>query len=299
VSVNNSESILARLRNRAKEENITMQQLLNLFFQEEFLRRLSNSRYKDNLILKGGFFLYTISDFKFRPTIDSDYLIRNHSNDIKEIENLVHEIIGTDMQDEIIGIEVSKLEIISEIREYHGVRAKLIGYIGRTRTPFHVDFGIGDIIVPGSVEREIPVLLAGFDKPKVLTYSLESTIAEKLDAIITLMEATGRMKDFYDIYQLAKTFDFEGDILRLAVEETLNNRNTNYDKDSVIIISRLVKDMEIQKRWVNFVEKVIRDEVDFERVVKVILKLLSPPFEAIVEGKDFNSKWSCKEERYL
>lgn len=299
MSVNNSESILARLRNRAKEENITMQQLLNLFFQEEFLRRLSNSRYKDNLILKGGFFLYTISDFKFRPTIDSDYLIRNHSNDIKEIENLVHEIIGTDMQDEIIGIEVSKLEIISEIREYHGVRAKLIGYIGRTRTPFHVDFGIGDIIVPGSVEREIPVLLAGFDKPKVLTYSLESTIAEKLDAIITLMEATGRMKDFYDIYQLAKTFDFEGDILRLAVEETLNNRNTNYDKDSVIIISRLVKDMEIQKRWVNFVEKVIRDEVDFERVVKVILKLLSPPFEAIVEGKDFNSKWSCKEERYL
>jgi predicted nucleotidyltransferase component of viral defense system len=193
VSANNSESILARLRNRAKEENITMQQLLNLFFQEEFLRRLSNSRYKDNLILKGGFFLYTISDFKFRPTIDSDYLIRNHSNDIKEIENLVHEIIGTDMQDEIIGIEVSKLEIISEIREYHGVRAKLIGYIGRTRTPFHVDFGIGDIIVPGSVEREIPVLLAGFDKPKVLTYSLESTIAEKLDAIITLMEATGRM----------------------------------------------------------------------------------------------------------
>jgi predicted nucleotidyltransferase component of viral defense system len=299
VSANNSESILARLRNRAKEENITMQQLLNLFFQEEFLRRLSNFRYKDNLILKGGFFLYTISDFKFRPTIDSDYLIRNHSNDIKEIENLVHEIIGTDMQDEIIGIEVSKLEIISEIREYHGVRAKLIGYIGRTRTPFHVDFGIGDIIVPGSVEREIPVLLAGFDKPKVLTYSLESTIAEKLDAIITLMEATGRMKDFYDIYQLAKTFDFEGDILRLAVEETLNNRNTNYDKDSVIIISRLVKDMEIQKRWVNFVEKVIRDEVDFERVVKVILKLLSPPFEAIVEGKDFNSKWSCKEERYL
>ena len=299
MSVNNAESILARLKNKSKEENITMQQLLNLFFQEEFLRRLSNSRYKDNLVLKGGFFLYTISDFKFRPTIDSDYLIRNHSNDIKEVGKLVYEIIGTEKKDEVIGIEVSKLEIISEIREYHGVRAKLIGYIGRTRTPFHVDFGIGDIIVPGSVEREIPVLLAGFDRPKVWTYSLESTIAEKLDAIITLMEATGRMKDFYDIYQLALTFDFDGAVLRLALEETLNNRNTQYDKDSVTVISRLTKDTEIQKRWVNFVEKVIGNEVDFKGVVKVMLKLLSPPFEAIVEGKVFSSKWSCKEERYL
>ena len=107
------------------------------------------------------------------------------------------------------------------------------------------------------------------------------------------------MKDFYDIYQLAKTFDFKGDILRLALEETLKNRNTQYDKDSVTVISRLTKDTDIQKRWVNFVEKVIGDEVDFERVVKVILKLLSPPFEAIVEGKVFSNEWSCKEERYL
>ena len=73
-------SVLAKLKNKSKKENISLQQLLNLFCQEEFIRRLSVSKYNKNLILKGGFLLYTISDFTTRATIDADYLLRNHSN---------------------------------------------------------------------------------------------------------------------------------------------------------------------------------------------------------------------------
>ncbi|HZK18112.1 MAG TPA: nucleotidyl transferase AbiEii/AbiGii toxin family protein, partial [Clostridia bacterium] len=79
----------------------------------------------------------------------------------------------------------------------------LIGFIGRVRVPFSIDFGVGDVIIPSPVERTLPALLTDFEKPKILTYSLESTVAEKLDAIISLMEATSRMKDFFDIYYLA------------------------------------------------------------------------------------------------
>lgn len=81
----------------------------------------------------------------------------------------------------------------------------------------------------------------------MLTYSLESTISEKLDAIISLMEATGRMKDFYDIYYLAISFDFEGEKLQEAIYETLTNQGTHYEKDSIEVINRLIKDPEIQK----------------------------------------------------
>lgn len=82
-------SVLAKLKNKSRKEGIQLQQLLNLFCQEEFIRRLSQSRYRDNLILKGGFLLYSISEFTARPTVDADYLLKNYSNKLGSIELLV------------------------------------------------------------------------------------------------------------------------------------------------------------------------------------------------------------------
>lgn len=82
-------SVLAKLKNKSRKEGIQLQQLLNLFCQEEFIRRLSQSRYRDNLILKGGFLLYSISEFTARPTVDADYLLKNYSNNLGSIELLV------------------------------------------------------------------------------------------------------------------------------------------------------------------------------------------------------------------
>ena len=129
-------SILAKLKNKAKNEGIPLQQLLNLFCQEEFIRRLSGSNYKKNLILKGGFLLYSISEFTARPTIDADYLLKNYSNDFDSIEKLVREIISLPSKNDFINFEIRGLEIISENKEYHGIRVSLIGIIGRTKTPF-------------------------------------------------------------------------------------------------------------------------------------------------------------------
>ena len=270
-------SILAKLKNKAKGEGIPLQQLLNLFCQEEFIRRLSESKYKENLILKGGFLLYSISGFTTRPTVDADYLLKNYSNDLDAIERLVEEIISLPNKNDFIKFEIKGLELISETKEYHGIKVNLIGIIGRTKTPFNIDFGVGDIIVPSPVERTLPVLLPEFKKPKVLTYSLESTVAEKLDAIIFLMEATGRMKDFYDIYYLATNFDFDGRKLQEAIYETLSNRATPYEKDSIAVIARLTKDVEMQKRWDNFCKKILRYELDFDHVVNTIIEITSQP----------------------
>lgn len=152
---------------------------------------------------------------------------------------MVEDIISQPSSNDFIGFSIRNLEVISEVREYSGIRVNLNGHIGSTRTPFSVDFGVGDIIVPSSVEREITVILDDFEKPRIKTFSLESTIAEKLDAIIKLMEANSRMKDFYDIYYLATTFDFDGEVLQKAITETLINRETKYEPDSIRIIRRL------------------------------------------------------------
>ena len=225
-----SASILARLKNKAKAEGIAFQQLLNLFFQEEFIRRLAQSHYRERLILKGGFLLYSISDFTTRPTVDADYLLKNHSNELGSVEELVRSIIDQKSNDDFIEIEIRSVEPISEIKEYHGIRVNLIGLMGKTKTSFSIDFGVGDTIVPAPLIRTLPVLLDGFEKPTILTYSLESTISEKLDAIVKFMESTGRMKDFYDIYYLATSFDFEGRKVQEAIFETFSNRGRQSSK---------------------------------------------------------------------
>jgi predicted nucleotidyltransferase component of viral defense system len=89
---NMATSVLARLRNQARQEGISFQTGLQLFFQEEFLRRLSKSQYRDNMILKGGMFIYTLTEFDSRPTRDMDFMIRHLSNDLGNIQKIMEEI---------------------------------------------------------------------------------------------------------------------------------------------------------------------------------------------------------------
>jgi predicted nucleotidyltransferase component of viral defense system len=293
-----SASILARLKNKAKAEDIAFQQLLNLFFQEEFIRRLAKSQYREQLILKGGFLLYSISDFTTRSTVDADYLLKNHSNELGSVEELVRSIIDQKSNDDFMEIEIRNVEPISEIKEYHGIRVNLIGLMGKTRTPFSIDFGVGDTIVPAPLIRTLPVLLDGFEKPTILTYSLESTISEKLDAIVRFMESTGRMKDFYDIYYLATSFDFEGRKIQEAIFETFSNRGTPIEQDSVQVLERLITNDAIINRWDIFCKKVLKYELKMDGVIKLIIFFLDPPFQAMIKENEFMKHWNSNLRQY-
>ena len=225
-------SVLARLKNKAKASGISYQQCLQLFFQEEFLRRLAASPYKNNFILKGGLFIYTLTNFESRATVDVDFLLRGLSNDMARMDEIIAEILAVPTGNDFITFKALPTEPIAANRKYHGVSTQITGYIKNVRVPFSVDIGVGDIIVPSATERTIKTQLDDFDAPEILTYSLESTIAEKLDAILQRFELTGRMKDFYDIYYLSQTFDFDGLKLQTAIAETLQNRGTDYNADS-------------------------------------------------------------------
>lgn len=113
---------------------------------------------------------------------------------------------------------------IAVAKKYAGIGASLVARIKNTKTPFSIDFGVGDVIVPRQEKRKIPTQLEDFTAPTVNTYSLETTIAEKLDAILSLMEFSSRMKDYYDIYYLANKFIFDGATLTEALRKTFENR---------------------------------------------------------------------------
>ena len=213
-------SVLARLKNKAKESGRSYQLCLQLFCQEEFLRRLEKSKYTENFVLKGGLFIYSLTDFDSRVTVDVDFLLRKLPNTPEQLKTVLEEIIATKTDNDYITFEIKDVTPISVAKKYAGIGASLVAKIKNTRTPFSIDFGVGDVIVPRQEKRKIPTQLDGFDTLTVNTYSLETTVSEKLDAVLTLMEFSSRMKDYYDIYYLANKFDFDGATLTEALKKT-------------------------------------------------------------------------------
>ena len=285
-------SVLAKLKNKAKASGISYQQCLQLFVQEEFLRKLSKSGNEDNLILKGGLFIYTLTNFESRATIDADFLLRAASNSLEDVKVLIDKIINTPTGNDYISMTAKGFEEISPQRKYHGISAQIIAQIKNVRVPFNVDIGVGDVIVPCAEERAINTQLPDFEAPIIKTYSLESTIAEKFDAILQRFELTSRMKDFYDIYYLARTFDFDGAKLQTAIFETLQRRGTPYDRDSFKRIVSLAEDEDMQKRWKYFLKNIKDSTLEFAVVVDELQKFLGPVFEAIVNEEEWQEQWN-------
>lgn len=284
-------SVLAKLRNKAKAAGISYQQCLQLFMQEEFLRKLSKSGLKKFLVLKGGLFIYTLTNFESRATIDVDFLLRDMSNSINVVETLIDEILKVPTGNDYIEMTASGFEEISPQRKYHGISAQIVGKIKNVRVPFNIDMGIGDVIVPHAMEQKIQTQLPNFEAPVIFTYSLESTIAEKFDAILQRFELTGRMKDFYDIYYLARTFDFDGAKLQAAIFETLQRRGTHYDRNSFKRVVSLAEDTDMQKRWKFFLKTIKDDSLEFSAVIEEIQTFLEPVFEAIVNEGGWLGSW--------
>ena len=291
-------SVLAKLRNKAKASGISYQQCLQLFVQEEFLRKLSKSGCEDNLILKGGLFIYTLTNFESRATIDVDFLLRAASNSINDVKALITRILNTPTGNDYISMKAKGFEEISPQRKYHGISTQIIAQIKNVRVPFNVDIGVGDVIVPRAEERKINTQLPDFEAPVIMTYSLESTIAEKFDAILQRFELTGRMKDFYDIYYLARTFDFDGAKLQTAITRTLERHGTPYDKDSFKRIIALADDVDMQKRWKYFLKNIKDDTLEFSVVIDEIQAFLEPVFENIIAEKNTIKVWDSEKNEW-
>lgn len=292
-------SVLAKLRNKAKASDISYQQCLQLFVQKEFLRKLARSGEDNCLILKGGLFIYTLTNFESRATIDVDFLLRSTSNSIEDVKALVNKIINTPTGNDYIHMVARGFEEISPQRKYHGISTQIIAQIKNVRVPFNIDIGVGDVIVPRAEERTINTQLHDFEAPIIKTYSIESTIAEKFDAILQRYELTGRMKDFYDIYYLARAFDFEGTKMQAAIFETLQRRGTPYDKNSFQRIVALAEDVDMQKRWRYFLKNIKDNTLEFSIVIDELQIFLEPIFDAIVNEREWQNEWNSELNKWL
>ena len=299
MAIKNMEaSVLTRLKNQSKEEGIPFQMVLQLFAQEEFLRKLSLSEYDNNLILKGGMFIYTLTEFDSRPTRDIDFLIRNLQGNSNNIERMMREICNVSTGNDFITLEVLGTENISVDKKYPGVKITFMGRIGKVRIPFLIDIGIDDVIVPNPIKRSIVTRLPGFTSPEVYTYSLESTIAEKFDTILQRMAGTSRMKDFYDIYYLSGIFDFEGMVLVEAVKSTLAHRNRKLSADAFEGIADFKNNTALNTQWKAF-DPAKETGLLFDDVLDRLVVFLEPIYQNILRKENFDKRWSYKSKMWM
>lgn len=286
-------SVLARLKNKAAESSRSYQLCLQLFCQEKFLRRLEKSKYAENLVLKGGLFIYSLTNFDSRVTVDVDFLLRQMPNTPEQLKIVLEEIIATPTGNDFITFEIKDVIPLAVAKKYAGIGASLVAKIKNTKTPFGIDFGVGDVIVPKQEKRKIPTQLDDFAAPTVNTYSLETTVAEKLDAILSLMEFSSRMKDYYDLYYLANKFNFEGATLTKALKKTFENRGRQFTVEQFEQVMTFGNDDAMQKKWKAFCRKIDTKTDDYDTVLKTIKTFLTEPFTKAILALEFDNNWSA------
>jgi len=286
-------SIHQRLLNKAKETDRPFNELLQYYAMERFLYRLSQSRYTEKFVLKGALMLTYWEAPISRPTMDID-LLGLLDSEVTVVVSTMKEICGQEVfldgivfnADSVIG------ERIIEESVYQGVRVKLKGSFGNARINLQIDVGFGDAVIPSPEKLVFPTIL-NFPAPKLLGYSRESTIAEKLVTMTRLGILNSRMKDIFDIWLLSKQFPFDGKILSAAIEECFLRRETEAVAEPLALSPEFAGDPVKATQWRAFIKKGRLDGVtdDLEEILSTIASFLTPILRSITEEKDFKHTW--------
>lgn len=286
-------SLRSQLNKIAKESGRSFDAVALQYFQERFLYRLSRSKYKDKFILKGAVLLLVHYITRFRPTKDMDLHARGIKNDPENIVQIISEISGIESEDGLIfdtsGITI---ETIKEGADYEGMRAKIDVKLGTMIRKIQLDIAFGDIITPEAAYYSFPVLLDS-PSPQILCYPFETIVAEKIESIVKLNFYTSRIKDFYDILFISGSKDFNLQVLKRAVSNTFQHRNTKMSDIHILFSDEFKRDNDKHDLWKAFLLKnSITLNMNFYDAMDQLEIFLNPIFD---ESNNFKMIWDIHE----
>ncbi len=247
--------------------------------------RLSQSVYRDNFILKGGNLIYAFENLLTRPTKDVDLLGVHISNDQASLTAIFKNILQVSNDEDAVWFnpDAIQTETITELNKYSGIRVFFEGGFDRIRQKIQVDIGFGDVVYPEYVDIDFPLLVPKLNSVLIKAYSKESVIAEKFHAIITLSYTNSRMKDFYDLFILLTTFNFDIDILSDAILATFKHRETPIIANPSFFEKEFMIDKTLDSLWKRFLKNNnISFEHNFENTVKTLTLKINPVWENVL-----------------
>ena len=279
---NYGKSVRAKLLNISKAEKLGYQLIVIRYIQERLLYRLSQSRLREKLFLKGGALLYALEQFRARPTLDIDFLGDKISRDKEFVKMAFEEICAVSCPEDGMTFDTESIsaEEITVNKEYHGIRLHVTARLDTIRQVISMDIGFGDVITPKPEELDYPVLLKETPAVNIMAYSLETVVAEKFQAMIDLAEENSRMKDFFDVYRILESNKVNEEMLQQAITATFSNRETGYKPDHILFAEEFVKSPTRIAFWKGFLRKIkYTEELSFETVMTVIKERLQGYWE--------------------
>lgn len=268
----NGEKLKNKIKKRAKEIGAQPQELMQMYFFERLLYRISISRYKFNFILKGGLLLSAIIRDERRTTSDMDTMIKGIDIESDELLRIIQEIINIETDDNI-SFEIEKAKDIRIDDIYGGVNVKLIAKKDGLIVPLFIDITTKDPITPREIEFKYKSL---FDDTyiKIMAFNKETIIAEKFETLIKDTETNTRAKDFYDLYIIIKDYWNDLDKINLikAIQNTCKRRDSLYILDEIEERFDFIKESNIlQNEWNKYkIAHLYAKDIEYADIMKNI-----------------------------
>lgn len=285
-------SVRARLRNKARAEKLDFNLLLTRYALERMLYRLSISEHRGQFLLKGALLFDIWFDVTHRPTHDAD-LLGFGSAEIPHLENLFREISQI-AGDDGIAFQTDSVRA-AEIRKeanYAGVRVTMLGLLNGARCPVQADIGFGDAVTPAPENAQYPVILDGMPQPQLRVYPRYTVVAEKLEAMVKLGILNSRMKDYFDLWVLARHSDFDGAVLAQAIRATFERRGTGIPSGLPLgLADEFALHEQKNMQWSGFQRKNALESMPLAVVIEALREFLSPVLTALAADNGFGRQW--------
>ena len=249
----NITSIKTKINNKAKKFNLSPQDLMQMYFFERILYRISISEYKHNFIIKGGLLLSSMFEDESRTTQDMDTMLKGIEVSEETLRKVLVNILKIETEDDIT-FEILNFRKIREEDLYGGYRVSIRAYVDTLVVNLKIDITTGDPIIPKEIEYSYKCLID--DKIiKIMAFSKYSVIAEKFQTLIETLETDTRAKDFYDIYKLM-TYNIDKDKLYKAIYDTFKRRDTLNLLDDLDDRFTMIKEsLALREYWSNYQRK--------------------------------------------
>jgi len=249
--IRTSTQLKAKIRNLSAGDSRKAQTLIRNYIMERFLERVAISRYRNNFILKGGMLVAAVVGLDTRATMDIDTTVKSLHLDMENARRIIEKIISVEIPDGV-NFSITRATDIMEEHDYSGIRFMLEATMDNLRQAIKIDISTGDVITPRAVEYSYHLMFE--DRSiSLLTYNLETLLAEKMETIMSRGTANTRMRDFYDIYVISRQKSFDQGVLKDAFYATSEKRDTVVQiPDFIDTISSIESDEVMKSQWENF-----------------------------------------------
>ena len=246
--IHSSKQLKDLIRNLSKEVGIEAHVLIRKYMMERFLERVSSSKYNGSFILKGGMLVAAFVGVEARATMDIDTTIKGIPVTMVDMERTITEISNIDLEDNV-KFRIKKVSEIMDEAEYSGIRFSMDALLDGAVIPLKIDISTGDVITPREIAYSYKLMFEDRTIP-IMTYPIETVLAEKLETVISRSITNTRMRDFYDIHILLKSQNIDADILALALERTAKKRgNFNLLENAESVLKVVKSDEDMKRLW--------------------------------------------------